>query len=113
MSSISNGSDQAGSRTKQRAGMEKAVSRRRFLAGVAGGAAVAAVAPSRALGEVTGAASLNLARVAVPTSLRMTSENKITSLNDGFTPVNSSDRDHGLFAVYRDEQSEAPQGWVQ
>ena len=42
---------------------------------------------------------VNIARVAVPTSLTIASENKISALNDGFAPENSFDRSHGLYAL--------------
>ena len=57
--------------------------------------------------------ALNIARVAIPSSLTVMSENKISALNDGFVPENSFDRSHGLYALHRDWPSEAAKSWVQ
>ena len=57
--------------------------------------------------------ALNVARVAVPSSLTALSENKISALNDGFSPENSFDRSHGLYALRRDESNESTSSWVQ
>ncbi len=73
-------------------------SRREFMIGLGGTAAFAALSTRRALAQASGEA-LNVARVAVPTSLTMASENKISALNDGFAPANSLDRSHPHFAV--------------
>ena len=56
---------------------------------------------------------LNIARVAVPSSFIVSSENKISALNDGFAPENSFDRSHGLYALHRDGPSESGESWVQ
>ena len=56
---------------------------------------------------------MNVARVAVPSSFILTSENKISALNDGFAPVKSIDHTHGVYAV-PDERPSAGEGpWVQ
>ncbi len=75
--------------------------RREFLAGLTGSAVLTA------FGSVKGFArdsdhSLNLAKVAVPTSQTMLSENKVSSLNDGFMPESSFDRSHGIYALHRE-----------
>ncbi|MGA9671094.1 MAG: beta-L-arabinofuranosidase domain-containing protein [Terracidiphilus sp.] len=57
--------------------------------------------------------SLNIARVAVPTSQIMTSENRISSLNDGFAPENSFDRTHALYALWADPSVDGRTSWVQ
>ncbi len=57
--------------------------------------------------------ALNIARVAVPSSLTPLSENKISALNDGFTPENSSDRSHGIYALRREDSNESTSSWVQ
>ena len=72
--------------------------RREFLAGVGGTAVLGVLSGSKALAQ-TSEGAVNLARVAVPTSQVMTSENRISSLNDGFTPENSLDRTHALYAL--------------
>jgi Uncharacterized protein conserved in bacteria len=74
--------------------------RREFLAGLAGTAALAAL-DGRAVAE-DATHLVNLARVAMPSSLAILSENKISSLNDGSIPENSYDRSHGLFALRGD-----------
>ena len=74
--------------------------RRQFVAGLAGTALLASVSRSKALAQ-TGSRALNIARVALPTSSSIASENKITALNDGFAPADSFDRAHGLFALHR------------
>ncbi|MGA8727490.1 MAG: beta-L-arabinofuranosidase domain-containing protein [Terracidiphilus sp.] len=56
---------------------------------------------------------LNIARVAVPSSLTVVSENKISALNDGFVPENSLDRSHGLYALNPERPSESGESWVQ
>lgn len=91
-----------------------ALNRRHFLAGMAGSAVVAGVAGPRALAQGTSEAGLNLARVATPSSFVTTSENKISALNDGFTPASSRDRKRGAYAVRRDnEEAGEVEPWVQ
>jgi len=43
--------------------------------------------------------ALNVARVAVPSSKSMLSENKVSALNDGFEPTDSFDRSHGIYTL--------------
>ena len=57
--------------------------------------------------------AVNLAPVAVPTSQVMTSENRISALNDGFTPENSLDRSHALYALWADPSTGKQTSWVQ
>ena len=64
---------------------ETSLSRRGFLACAARVAAVAGIDGAAALGQET-QTPVNLARVATPSSQVTTSENKISALNDGFTP---------------------------
>src|SRR5690348_18495954 len=90
--------------------------RREFLAGLGGAAAWTALAGSvgtRAFAQAPETA-VNMARVAIPTSQFMMSENKISALNDGFTPENSFDRAHALYALWASRRSsgESP-SWVQ
>ncbi len=86
--------------------------RRNFLAGIAGTAVIAAWEPTHALAQ-TDNTPLNLAKVAIPSSLTTTSENKITALNDGFTPASSRDRKNGSYAVRTGFEAEGPAQWVQ
>jgi DUF1680 family protein len=88
---------------------QRAPSRREVLAGAAGAAVVAGLKGSALPGQ-TSAAEVNLARVALPSSLVMTSENKISALNDGVLPASSLDRTGGVYAV-RHDSSQAP--WIQ
>ena len=79
----------------------------------AGGTAVLGVlSGSRAFAQAP-QSSLNIARVAVPTSQVMTSENRISSLNDGFTPENSFDRTHALYALWAEPAAGSRTSWVQ
>ena len=89
------------------------IDRRSFLAGVAGTAVVAGIQPSRALAQ-SSEAVVNLAKVAVPSSLLVTSENKISALNDGITPASSHDRTNGTYAIRHawGEEDDSSQ-WVQ
>jgi DUF1680 family protein len=73
--------------------------RREFLAGMTGFALVAGLDGRRALAQ-NADAEINLARVATPSSLIPTSENKISALNDGVMPANSRDRANGVYAVW-------------
>jgi uncharacterized protein len=86
--------------------------RREFLAGLTGTAVVAAFSGAKGLAQAPDRA-LNIARVAIPSSLTITSENKISALNDGFTPENSFDRSHGVYALYREWPRESGETWVQ
>jgi uncharacterized protein len=72
------------------------LNRRNFLAGVAGTALLTAVDPSKAFAESTGL-SVNLAKVATPSSLYTSGDTKISALNDGVTPANSRDQEHGSY----------------
>ncbi len=89
------------------------LNRRGFLARIGATAAVAVCNPSGAFAQTAGA-TLNLAKVAVPSSLTTTSENKIGALNDGFTPSSSRDRQNGSYAVRQGFESEnSVAEWVQ
>lgn len=85
--------------------------RREFLAGLAGATLLVGMNGSRAMAE-TSDGTLNIARVAVPSSVTLTSENKLSALNDGFTPDNSFDRSHGLYALHGGPD-ESGHRWVQ
>ena len=86
--------------------------RREFLAGLTGAAALVALGDQKSIAQ-TGEYSVNVARVAVPSSLTMMSENKISALNDGFAPENSFDRSHGLYVLHHEWSSESSATWVQ
>ena len=93
--------------------LQSSINRRRFLAGIAGTAVAVGLGQSKTFGESGSDDGLNLAKVAIPTSLTVTSENKISALNDGFTPTSSLDRQHGTYAVWHDPEEEGPPEWVQ
>src|SRR5215469_4225621 len=86
--------------------------RREFLAGLTGIVALTALEGTRGMAQDAGR-TVNIARVAVPSSLTLLSENKLSALIDGFTPENSLDRSHGIYAVRRDDSNEAGPSWVQ
>ena len=87
-------------------------SRREFLAGLTGAAVVTALNGSRALAQTSGG-PLNIARVAVPSSLDVTSWNDIATLNDGFEPESSFDRHHGCYALGEPGTEGNGPSWVQ
>jgi DUF1680 family protein len=86
--------------------------RREFLAAVAGTTALTAITGPAGLAQAP-SRGVNIARVAVPSSFRMTSENKIGALNDGFVPESSFDRSHGVYALHAERGSGDGQPWVQ
>jgi uncharacterized protein len=99
--------------TKSSADLERRdPSRREFLVGVGGAAALGVLSPSGALAQATQGA-LNIARVAVPTSKAIASENKISALNDGFTPPNSLDRTNPLYSLSVRPSAGSRTSWVQ
>ncbi len=75
---------------------ESSLNRRDFLGAMAGTALFTAVAPSHAFAETTDG-SVNLAKVAAPSSLYTSGDTKISALNDGKTPANSRDREGGAY----------------
>jgi hypothetical protein len=86
--------------------------RREFLVGMGGTAVLGILSGPTALAQASQSA-LNIARVAVPTSQVMASENKISALNDGYTPVNSFDRTHSLYALWAVPSTGSRTNWVQ
>src|ERR1700761_3697450 len=99
---------------KQRPSRRLSLNRRNFLAGVGGIAVLTGLNRSKAFALASGMDNeLNLAKVASPSSLTMLSENKIGSLNDGFTPANSRDRKNGSYVIRRDDENEGHGNWVQ
>src|ERR1700692_3005239 len=73
--------------------------RREFLVGLGGAAMLTAMSASRPYAQEP-ESPLNIARVAIPTSQMVRSEDKISALNDGFIPENSFDRTHALYALW-------------
>ena len=86
--------------------------RREFLTAMAG-TAILAGAAAKDLGAQTDNNSVNLARVAVPSSFSTTSENKVSALNDGFAPADSFDRSHGIYALHGSQPVNGLKPWVQ
>ena len=86
--------------------------RREFLVGLGGTAVLTALTATRGFAQAP-ESSLNIARVAIPTSRFIMSENKISALNDGFTPENSFDRTHAIYAMWAERSSAERASWVQ
>ena len=86
--------------------------RREFLAAVGSAAAVTAFSGKRAFAQGRESA-LNVAKVAVPSSRSLLSENKISALNDGFAPADSFDRSHALYSLWADKSAGERESWVQ
>jgi DUF1680 family protein len=86
--------------------------RREFLAAIAGTALVAGTA-AKGLMAQTDNNAVNIARVAVPSSFSITSENKVSALNDGFVPADSFDRSHGMYALHGARRGNGELPWVQ
>ena len=82
--------------------------RRNFLAGIAGTALLAAVRPSQALAQAANE-PINLAKVATPSSLYTSGDTKLSALNDGNTPANSHDQEHGSYGNWPTTDTQ----WVQ
>jgi uncharacterized protein len=91
------------------AGAQAEPNRREFLAGLAGTAFLAGIVGESAMAQEA-SNSVNIARVALPSSFHFTSENNISALNDGFIPTDSFDRSHGLYALHTQSGAEHP--WV-
>ena len=87
-------------------------SRRDFLTGLAGAALLAGIGGGEGMAQ-TEDRSVNIARVAAPTSSSIASENKISALNDGFSPADSFDRSHGVYALHWPWGGESERPWVQ
>ena len=88
------------------------VSRRHFIAGAAGAGLLAGVSGRQVFGQHV-SAPVNLARVAVPSSLVMTSENKISALNDGSLPTSSLDHSTGSYAISSTASAGGSPSWIQ
>ena len=85
-----------------------AINRRNFLAGVAGTAVLSAVARQKVWAE-TSEITVNLAKVATPSSLFISGDAKLAALNDGNTPATSRDAHHGVFGTWPHTETQ----WVQ
>jgi len=85
-----------------------AFNRRSFLAGVAGTAVIAAVAPSKTF-AASDDDTVNLAKVATPSSLYTSGDTKLTALNDGPAPRSSRDQQHGSYGTWPRTDTQ----WVQ
>src|SRR3954454_17608628 len=96
---------------------KSSLNRRKFLAGMAQTAVLASVEGGK-LSAQGATAPLNLAKVAIPSSMANTSENKISWLNEGGTPAHSRDRRAGTYMIrsgFRRDASDGPTPphWVQ
>jgi uncharacterized protein len=89
-----------------------APNRREFLAGLMGATLLSTVNPTDGVAQESNLA-LNIARVALPSSSTMASENKISALNDGSRPEDSFDRSHGICTLRSEASSEGGTPWVQ
>ena len=87
-------------------------SRREFLIGLGGAAMLTAMSAPNSYAQAL-ESPLNIAKVAIPTSQMVRSEDKISALNDGFAPTNSFDRTHGLYALWAESSSDSRARWVQ
>ena len=87
-------------------------SRREFVGALAG-AAVLGLLPRTSAAAQDADRTVNLARVAIPSSAAIASENKITALNDDFAPADSFDRSHGRYALVVDKSEGVDKPWVQ
>jgi uncharacterized protein len=87
-------------------------SRREFLAGLGGAAVVTALSGPRVFAQAPDT-TLNVARVAAPSSRSLISENKISALNDGFVPADSFDRTHALYSLWVNRSASERDSWVQ
>src|ERR1700688_3201402 len=87
-------------------------SRREFLVELGGAAMLTALSAPSSYAQAS-ESPLNIARVAIPTSQMVRSEDKISALNDGFIPENSFDRTHALYALWAEGASDSRASWVQ
>ena len=85
-----------------------AINRRNFLAGVAGTAVLSAVS-RRTVWAETPEVTVNLAKVATPSSLFISGDAKLGALNDGNTPRSSRDGHQGVFGTWPHTETQ----WVQ
>jgi DUF1680 family protein len=83
------------------------LNRRDFLAGVAGTAVLSAL--ERSSFAQSPEISVNLAKVATPSSLYTSEDTKVSALNDGFAPASSRDQQHGAYGNWPKVDTQ----WVQ
>ncbi len=86
--------------------------RREFLTGLGGAAVLTAISAKGSFAQ-TPERAVNVARVAVPSSQILMSENKISALNDGVVPASSYDRSHPRYALWARRSSGSRASWVQ
>jgi hypothetical protein len=86
--------------------------RREFLAALGGAAVLAGVSARQSIAQASDN-SVNIARVAVPSSFAIASEHKISALNDGYVPATSFDRSHGFYGLHNFWDNEGKIPWVQ
>lgn len=88
--------------------------RREFLSGLGGAALLTALAARQSLAQDSEVV-LNVAKVALPASQTVRSQNNISALNDGFAPQNSFDRSHPVYRIWTeaDLASQNHATWVQ
>lgn len=84
------------------------VSRRNFLAGIAGTAVATSVARGQTM-TGNGSGPVNLAAVATPSTLYASGDAKLSALNDDGTPANSRDREQGAYGNWPKVDNQ----WVQ
>ncbi|HEY4358611.1 MAG TPA: beta-L-arabinofuranosidase domain-containing protein [Acidobacteriaceae bacterium] len=94
--------------TPSKAGIDAPINRRNFLAGMAGTAMLAAVAPSKTLAQTAGG-PVNLAKVATASSLFASGDSKLAALNDGAIPKSSRDHQNGSYGNWPHTDTQ----WVQ
>jgi uncharacterized protein len=87
------------------------IKRREFLAGIAGTGVLAALNGTRAIAQAP-QHTVNVARVAIPSSSELNSQNKISSLNSGATPADSFDHSSGLYTLWA-ASADGSAPWVQ
>jgi DUF1680 family protein len=103
--------EKASPNTSSQSSTDIRLDRRSFLAGASGTALLAGVDPAKALAQPS-PARVNLAKVAIPSALVTTSENRISAINDGITPASSRDRANSLYAIRREEPND-PNPWLE
>lgn len=91
--------------TNETTRVQAAFGRRQFLAGAAGGALMAAAGETAEAEE----GPVNLAKVAMPSSLYTSGDTRVTALKDGFNPANSADDRHGSYGNWPKVDTQ----WVQ
>ena len=94
--------------TSETTKLDSLLNRRSFLAGMAGTALLTAVHPSEVLAQ-SADGSVNLAKVATPSSLYASGDTRISALNDGNAPANSRDQLHGSYGNWPKTDTQ----WVQ